>query len=266
MIDLHMHSTYSDGTFSIEEICKKAKELGLKQIAITDHNILKGSILASKISEVDYIVGTELSLDWNGNEIHLLAYFPKKSKYKHIQFVINEGESYKKIAIMEMLENLEAMGIKIKLSELASFSKGIINRVHICMALMKHGYTQSIAEGFEKYVGEHCEAYVERKTISIHEGIEAIHQDGGLAVIAHPYEYVKDIDSIDDFLYDVMDEIDGIECFHPSATKENSKHLVSIAKKNNKIITGGSDFHGTNKPNIQIDMMKVDEKYKIKVN
>ena len=264
MIDLHMHSTFSDGTCSPEEIVKEAKRLGLKQIAITDHNILDGSIEGSKISEIDFIIGVELSVGYKGKEVHLLGYFPNGSTFKHTNFIINEGETYKKIAIMEMIERLNEAGIKIDLLELNKYAKGIINRVHICMALKDHGYIKSVSEGFEKYVGEDCPAYVERKTVTIEEAADAIHSDGGITVIAHPYEYYDDNKSIYDFLTDIIKEIDGIECFHPSATSKNAKFLKAFAEENHKIVTGGSDFHGENKPDICIDMMNVDEKYKIK--
>lgn len=263
MIDLHIHSNYSDGSFSVEEILKLAKLNGLNQISITDHNILKGSIEASKISDINFVIGVELSVGYDNSEIHLLGYFPNGSDYKNVNFIINEGEAYKKVAIMETIENLNEMGIDIQITDLAEFTKGIINRVHICQALIKHGYIKTINEGFERYVGEHCPAYVERKTVSLEEAIDAIHKDNGLAVIAHPYEYTS-MNSIDDFLVAVMDRIDGIECFHPSATKEQSEHLVELASSYSKIITGGSDFHGKNKPDIFLNMMNVDDKYMIK--
>lgn len=263
MIDLHMHSVYSDGTYTVEQIIETAKQLGLKQISITDHNTLEGSIEASKICDIDYVIGTELSVDYNGSEVHLLGYFPNGSDYKNVQFLINEGETYKKIAIMEMVENLHEQGIELEVTELAKYAKGIINRVHICMVLKDKGYISSINEGFEKYVGEHCPAYVERKTVPLFEAIDAIHDDGGIAIIAHPYEY-DNVGPIDIFLNNIIDKIDGIECFHPSANTENSNKLIQIAKSHNKLITGGSDFHGDNKPDIVIDMMGVSEEYKIK--
>lgn len=266
MIDLHIHSNYSDGTLSIEEIIALAKSKNLSQIAITDHNILTGSINASKISDIDFIIGTELSVGYHDKEVHLLGYFPFESNYKNVQFVINEGEAYKKVAILEMIENLNAMGFDLDITELTKYSKGIINRVHICMAMMEHGYISSIKEGFSNYVGDNCEAYVERKTVSIEEAAEAIHSDGGIAVIAHPYEYEKDLKDIDSFLIDIMPVIDGIECYHPSANDEQSQHLKQIAIAHGKIVTGGSDFHGKNKPDIDLDMMKVSDKYKIQKN
>ena len=263
MIDLHIHSVYSDGTYTPKEIITKAKTLNLKQISITDHNILDGSITASKNCDINFIVGTELSVGYKGHEVHLLGYFPNGSDYKNTMFVINEGEAYKKVAILELIENLNEIGIDIKITDLAEFSKGIINRVHVCMAMKKRGYISSIDEGFKKYVGEDCPAFVERKTVPLDEAIKAIHDDGGLAIVAHPYEY-NDLDSIDDFLLDVINDIDGIECFHPSANQEQSNHLIEIAQKNNKLITGGSDFHGDNKPDIDLGMMNVEDIYKIK--
>lgn len=264
VIDLHMHSEYSDGTCPIEEIIAKAKALGLSQIAITDHNILEGSILASEIAGINYVIGTELSVGYKGSEVHLLGYFPNGSKtnYKNVNFIINAGEAYKKIAIMEMIENLNEMGYDIKVNELAEFTKGVINRVHICKALMKHGYIESVAEGFEKLVGDDCPAYVERKTVTIEEAAEAIHHDGGIAVIAHPYEY----DSLDkdDFIQDISKIIDGIECLHPSADSNQSQHLIELAEKYNLLKTGGSDFHGENKPKIKMGMMNVPDEYQLK--
>lgn len=263
VIDLHIHSNYSDGTCSVEEILEIAKSLGLKQIAITDHNILNGSIKASEIADIDFVIGSELTVDYNGTEVHLLAYFPYPSDYKNTQFIINSGQINKKIAIMETIENLNAMGFDLDILEVSKYAKGIVNRVHICMAMKDKGYISSISEGFEKYVGDDCEAYVKSKRTSLFEAIEAVHRDGGLAVVAHPYEY--DV-NIDQFFNEIIGKIDGIECFHPSANASQSKHLVDIAERYNKIITGGSDFHGDNKPDIVIDMMSVDEKYRINRN
>lgn len=264
MIDLHLHSDYSDGSCPIEEILAKAKSLGLSQIAITDHNTLVGSLLARDIADINFIVGTELSVDYHGTEVHLLSYFPNGSptNYKNVNFIITSGEAYKKIAMLEMIENLNEMGYDIKINELSEFTKGVINRVHICKVLMKHGYISSVAEGFDKLIGDDCPAYVERKTVTISEAIEAVHQDGGIAVIAHPYEY--DTLNTDGFLNDISALIDGIECYHPSADRKQTEHLIDFSQEHNLRITGGSDFHGDNKPNIKIGMMNVPDECIIK--
>jgi len=262
MVDLHIHSNYSDGTKTIEEIVKMASELHLSQIAITDHNTLKGAIAAKKISSIDLVIGTELSVGYLNEELHLLGYFPNGSDYSNVNYVITLGEINKKLAITEMVERLNAQGYDISLTELNEFGKGVINRVHICNVLMKKGYISSVSEGFAKVVGDHCPAYVQREYVPIIDAINAIHKDGGIAVLAHPYNYngVKDIPRL---LNDVKDYVDGIECFHYSATVEQSNYLVDYALKHHLRITGGSDFHGDNKPNITLNMMKVDDSYRI---
>lgn len=262
MIDLHVHSTYSDGTKTIEEILALAKELKLTQIAITDHNILEGSIKASKIAGMDFVIGTELSVGYLGSEVHLLGYFPHPSTYENVNYVIKLGEINKKLAINEMIENLNDGGYEISLSDVNEFAKGTINRVHICNALMKKGYISSVSEGFERVVGEHCPAYVAREYVPIEEAIKAIHDDNGIAILAHPYNY-KNITDIQKLLDDNIDLVDGIECFHYTANKEQSAFLVDYVNKHHKRITGGSDFHGDNKPKVHLNMMQVDDNYKI---
>lgn len=262
MIDLHIHSNYSDGSWSIEEILKEAKKLGLTQLSITDHNTLNGSIKASKEAKIDFIIGTEISVDYENHELHLLGYFPYGSDYKNVNFVFSEAEAYKTIAIYEMIENLNEQGIDISINDLAEYADSVINRVHICKALIKRGYVKTVQEGFDKYIGDHCPAYVERITISLEDAVKAIHDDNGIAILAHPYEYADYFD-IDELLYGVIDLVDGVECFHPSATKKQSEHLVEIANKCHKKITGGSDFHGDNKPNIKLNQMNVNDQYKI---
>ena len=163
-----------------------------------------------------------------------------------------------------MIENLNNEGLEISIQEVNELGQGVVNRVHICRALMNHGYISSVNEGFEKYIGDHCKAYVARRYTTLDEAIEAIHKDNGIAVIAHPYEYRKKKLNIEMLLEDLVHKVDGIECFHPSATEEESLHLLDIAKRNDLIVTGGSDFHGINKPNIKMNMMQVDDEYMIR--
>ena len=264
MIDLHIHSTYSDGTDTIEEIIKEAKLQNLSQIAITDHNTIFGSTKANIMEPNLAIVGIELSVGYKDEELHLLGYFPNGSPtiYKNINYIIKLGEINKNLAVTEMIERLNNQGYDISVNELAQFSSGTINRVHICRALMKHGYIKSVSEGFDTLIGDHCPAYVAREYVSIVEASQAIHDDGGIAVIAHPYNYKK-IKDIPQLLGDIKDMIDGIECFHYTAKPQDSVYLINYAKENGKIITGGSDYHGKNKNNVFLNMMKVSDQYSI---
>jgi len=261
MIDLHVHSKYSDGSNTIEEILRLADRLNLTQIAITDHNTLEGSILAHLKNPDKTIIGTELSVGYLDNlELHLLGYFPNYSDYKNVSFIIKQGELHKSISVTRMVENLNEQGYDIDINDLSEFASGTINRVHICRALMKKGYIESVAQGFSTLVGDHCPAYVPREYVPIEEAVEAIHNDGGIAVLAHPYNY-KPIKDIPKLLDDTINLIDGVECFHPSASINNSLYLLDYVTKHNKRITGGSDYHGDNKPDISLNMMEVDDKY-----
>jgi len=261
MIDLHCHTNNSDGSSTVQEVIKLAKRLKLSQLAITDHNTLNGAILGHQLEPDLVLIGTELSVGYKNNEeLHLLGYFPNESDYKYVNFVLKQSEGRKSIAIMQMVENLNSEGYDITVNELSEFAGGTINRVHICNVLMKHGYISSVQEGFSNVVGDHCPAYVPREYVSFEEAAQAIHDDGGIAVLAHPYNY-KEVTDIPALLDYVVDMVDGIECFHPSATPENSKYLCEYALAHNKIITGGSDYHGDNKPNISLNMMQVDDQY-----
>lgn len=261
MIDLHCHSNYSDGTSSIEKIIDLAKSLNLKQLAITDHNTIDGAVIAHWLAPELVLTGIELSVGYKNNEeLHLLGYFKNPTPFNNVKFIIKQSEVSKNLATMEMVERLNEQGYSISTTELSEFAAGTINRVHICRALMKHGYIESVNEGFEKLIGDHCPAYVAREYVPIIDACEAIHSDGGIAILAHPYNY-KNINDIPALLDYVVDMVDGIECFHPSANKENSAYLLDYANRHNKRITGGSDYHGKNKPNIQLNMMEVEDKY-----
>jgi len=263
MIDLHIHSTYSDGTKTVEEILEQVLSLGLSQFSITDHNTFQGSILAHHLYPEGAILGTELSVGYFGKELHLLGYFPHGSDFKNVSFIIDESEIRKRLSVTEMVERLNKQGYKINVTELNDYGSGVINRVHICRALMAHGYIESVAEGFAKLVGDNCPAYVPREYVTIEEAAKAIHQDGGIAVIAHPFNY-KHISDVPKMLDDIIDLIDGVECLHPSTDEFKSNYLKEYASSHNKIITGGSDFHGDNKPNISLGMMNVPDDYMIK--
>ena len=263
MIDLHCHTTFSDGSKTIEEVIALAKRLKLTELAITDHNTLSGAIVAHQFEPELVLTGTELSVGYKDKELHLLSYFPQPGNFSSVNFVIKQGELNKSIALVQMVENLNAEGYKIDMHELSEFASGTINRVHICRALMKHGYISSVAEGFDNLIGNHCKAYVKRQYVPIEEAVKAVHDDGGIAVIAHPYNYKMKDEEVLEMLDYVVDMVDGIECFHPSASKERSVFLKDYAEKHHKRITGGSDYHGDNKPDISLGMMNVDDSYRI---
>ncbi|MEE1219362.1 MAG: PHP domain-containing protein [Ruminococcus sp.] len=266
MIDLHIHSTYSDGTNTPLEILKLAEKLNLSQIAITDHNCIDGALEALEFIDkfsFDFIIGCELTCMYKNKEVHLLGYFDKNNnEFDSLYSFIKLSEDNKVIAQEKMLENLKRYGFKFTLTELKErFPDTIINRVHIARMLCDKGYTSSIDEVFDKYIGEGKPCYVQRKCPELSDAVNAVHSCNGIAVLAHPFQYTKT--EIEVFLADAIKIIDGIEALHSSHNKNQIKELTKIAQKHKKIITGGSDFHGTVKPDVSIGCCAVPDKYKL---
>lgn len=270
MIDLHCHSTYSDGTYTPEAILELAKQLDLHQIAITDHNGIEGALKAREIIyekgiDINFVIGCELSVDYHHHEVHLLGYFNiKQDDFDSLLTFIKEGQKEKLRSQLVMIEKLNNMGLSITYEEVKDmFPHTVINRVHMCKVLMKRGYINSVNEGFDKYLGEGKPCYESKKCGSLQKGIEAIHSSYGKAVLAHPFQYINH--HMEDYLSDAIMLLDGIECFHPSANNKQSLELLDICKKYHLISTGGSDFHGDNKPHIQLGCQNVDDQYMIEV-
>ncbi|MCD8028049.1 MAG: PHP domain-containing protein [Erysipelotrichaceae bacterium] len=270
MIDLHCHSTYSDGTCTPLEILELAQKLKLRQLAITDHNGIDGALTARNIIkgnglDMNFVIGCELSVDYHNREVHLLGYFNmKQDDFDSLLEFIEDGQKEKLRSQLVMIEKLNNAGFDISYQEIKEmFPHTVINRVHMCKVLMSKGYFNSVNEGFEKYLGDDRPCYESKKCGTLKKAVEAIHNSHGKAVLAHPFLYVDR--DIEEYLSDVLGVLDGIECFHPSVNYNQSLELLDICQSYQLISTGGSDFHGDNKPKIQLGCQNVDDKYMIEV-
>lgn len=270
MIDLHIHSTFSDGTDKPVEILEKASGLGLHQIAITDHNTIGGSLDALRYLDnydFDFIIGIEISCAYKGGEVHLLGYFAKDTKdFIALDQLLETSEKYKKIAHLEMIKRLNEHGLMITYDDVKQlFSNTIINRVHLSRTLVQKGYVKSVDEAFDQYLGNDQPCYVARKCVSLQEAVTAIHQCHGLAVIAHPWQYVNH--DLENYLLEAINSgIDGIEALHSGHSAAQRNVLIDICHKYHKKITGGSDFHGMVKPDVTLGISQVDDIYKLELN
>ncbi len=243
-IDLHMHTNYSDGRMSPKELmdlCRKHKYL---DIAITDHDDIGGYLSAKKLAQVygiNLIPGLEISSNYEGQEVHILAYH-----FDYDNKVLIELLNYIKNSRMErgaeIVENLQDAGVKLNFKELADNTgeSGILGRMHIARAIMQQFPKLTINHIFDKYLGEKSPYYVPKTTPNYDEVIPMIHKADGIAIIAHPH-LLNNISIV----YGLIDaNLDGIEVYCPKAANYYVNLFEELVKQRGLLATGGSDFHG----------------------
>ncbi len=241
-VDLHIHSIFSDGDYSVEELLEKAYLHGVNTLSITDHDNVDGSVIAlRKAAEygVEVIPGTELSCEYNGVDIHILGYFIDVEcsalKKKLAEMKISRLDRARK-----MVKNLNNIGIDLRFETVHKLAgDGAIGRPHIAKAMLKEELIYSFKEAFEKYLYSGSPVYEEKMQILPKDGFELILGAGGIPVIAHP-----GVTKVDELIPQfVKDGLKGIEVFHPEQNHTLKRYYREIAKKYNLIVTGGSDFH-----------------------
>lgn len=256
MIDLHVHTTASDGTMSPRELVFYAKEKGLSAVAITDHDTISGINEAVKAGEecgIEVVPGVEISVDYS-QEMHILGYFINDSKALSDKlFDIRERRNNRNIKVVNKLNEL---GFKITMDEVLGKAKGeSVGRVHIALVLIEKGYAKDVQSVFAQYLAVGSPAYFKREKLLPKEGIELILQAGGIPVLAHPV-FFKENDLITAVSMLKQFGLAGMEAYYSMNSIEETERLLAIAKKFNLLVTGGTDFHGRNKPEIEIGVGK----------
>ena len=263
-VDLHIHTTYSDGVFSPEKIVDTAIDAGLDALAITDHdNVLAYPIAlnyAKKIADsggkaLEILPGVEINTIYKDIEIHILGYFMNRddSDFQAMLKSQQKARIEQTEQILHLLNKKE--GIHVTFDKLKSLvaEGGSIGRPHIAKAITLAGCTTSVMEAYNKYINNDSEVYIQRKTISPHEAIEIIYDAGGIPVFAHPFDVEDAENLIKEFMHYGLR---GVEAYHRKHSPAMVEYYSSIAEKNGLIITGGSDFHAPNPNNGQIIMGK----------
>lgn len=250
-IDLHIHSTMSDGTLSPREIVREAAELGLCAVALTDHDSVAGVREAQNAAagtDLEVITGVELSV-YDDREMHILGYgiHPEHAALQQFLRYCRETRAERVRAIVRRLAE---DGFEISAAEVFERAAHMAGRVHIAQCLMEKGYIRSVGEAFERFFGEGKSYYVPRRQIRPQEAIAAIHEAGGLAVLAHPYFLHRD-DTLAELLAELT-ELDGLECHYPRHTREQRTLYQELAQRFGLLQTGGSDFHGANRPEAKL--------------
>lgn len=253
--DLHLHTTFSDGSYTPQEIINASLKQGLSAIAIVDHDTVEGiesAIEAVKGKDIEVIPGIELSTDYEGGEVHILGYF---IDYKNDHLLV-KLDSFRKIReerVYKILSKLAAVGINLDADSVFAIAKtATAGRLHIAYAMLKQGIVGSISEAFQKYIGDKCPAYVSGFGLSPSEAIRLIKDIAGIPVLAHPYSLRRD-ELIPQF---VNDGLMGLEVYYPEHTQGMINFYLGLAQKYNLLVTVGSDYHGETKPNVRIGMIK----------
>ena len=254
--DLHVHSTFSDGTFTPTEIVNKAESLGLYAVALTDHNTTAGLaefFNAGKNKRVKCVGGVELSCDYNGGELHIVALNLNENNIALVNEFTNEYKNRKKLSNLTLIDNLKKGGFKLDYDSLQrACETANVNRVFFSNELIKNGYCASTSEAFNGILLANNGYYIPPKRVTAFETIKFIKSIGATSILAHPIINLTK-ESLDVFLNEgVSYGLDGIETRYSTYSEEDSVYLEGVAKKYQLKQSGGSDFHGENKPNISL--------------
>jgi len=254
--DLHLHTLFSDGTFTPEELVLHAQKSGLSCIALTDHDTVEGcerAAAACAKAGMVFISGAELTAEHHDTEVHIIGYFLDTAN-RHLLERIGQFQTVRQNRIREMVAALNKLGVPLQAEAVFALANcKSPGRPHVARALVKEKLIGNLDEAFERYLKKGRPAWVPKTKMSALEGIELIHQAGGLAVMAHP-----GLNRTDDIIPDLVAVgLDGIECFHTKHSTVMSERYLEIAEKYNLLVTGGSDCHGFSKNKPLIGTVRV---------
>jgi len=244
--DLHLHTFFSDGTFTPEELAGHGARLGFAALALTDHDSIEGCVrmaAACAAAGIEFIVGAELTAEHADTEVHILGYFLDPENRTLLEKIAG-FQAVRQNRIREMVAALNQVGVPLQVESVFALANcQSPGRPHVARALVKEKLIGNLDEAFEKYLKKGRPAWVPKTKMSALEGVGLIHQAGGLAVMAHP-----GLNRTDEIIPDLVDAgLDGIECFHTKHSTAMSERYLEIADKFHLLVTGGSDCHGFSK-------------------
>ncbi|MCD8087654.1 MAG: PHP domain-containing protein [Oscillospiraceae bacterium] len=255
-IDLHIHTTASDGTDAPQAVVELAHTLGLRAIAVTDHDSVAGIAEAQAAGDalgVEVIAGIEISADYRGNRAHILGYFidpASPALAPAVNWAVNEREARN----VKIVGAMEADGFDISLEALRQAYPGaVLGRPHMAEWLMKKGYVSSIKEAFDRYLGDGMPYYRPRERMPMAQAMEVIAQAGGVPVLAHPFQYGYDEAERVAFIQAAIKSgCQGLEAYYSEHSPDQRQWLLDAAAEYGLKVSGGSDYHGSHKPHIQM--------------
>ncbi|MEI6563530.1 MAG: PHP domain-containing protein [bacterium] len=256
MIDLHVHSTFSDGSFTPEELVEKAVSAGISAMALTDHDGMTGIdrfMAACHKHGLRGVPGVEISIELPGSTMHMLGYFINHNDPR-MQDALARLRRGREERNQLILERLNTLGLPLAWEEVAILAKeDVVGRPHFAQALIEKGYVKKKDEAFDRYLGKGKPAYVDRYRFTVEESIALIRESGGVPVLAHPYTLDMGRRRMRSFLTELGAKgIQGIEAYYPEHSHDQQRFCLSMARELGWVVTGGSDFHGAMNPNIRL--------------
>lgn len=243
--DLHLHTRYSDGSYTPEELVRGASRQGFAAIAVTDHDTLDAipeSLRAGKEFGIEIIAGVEITCRVDAHELHMLAYF-LGDDWQNPQFrtVMDHSTRVREQRIEEFVVKLNELGVPLALADVTACSDcGTLGRPHVAMALQKRGFVTSVEEAFDRFLKRGKPGYVERYRMTAAETIGHIKRAGGVAVVAHP-----GLNRVDDRIREMVDQgLDGLEVWYSRHSAAQTDRYLRMTEELGLLATGGSDCHG----------------------
>jgi len=254
--DLHLHSNFSDGTYTPEELAGHAKRCGLKAMALTDHDTMEGCprlAAACQAQGIEFVPGTELTTEYNAVELHLLGYL-LDAYHPRLQEELVKFQAVRRQRVYQMVERLNGLEIPIQAEAVFALANcRSPGRPHVARALVQGGWCSSLDEAFERFLKKSRPAWVPKFKIGAAAAIALIHDAGGLAVMAHP-----GLNHTDEIIPELVAAgLDGLECFHSKHSTTITQRYLEIADHHRLLVSGGSDCHGMSKGKPLIGSVKI---------
>ena len=265
-VDLHMHTTHSDGSCSPEELMRQCKEKNLACVSVTDHDTMSGFEACEREAVrqgIELIPGIEISVIFEPGTLHILGYYLNR-QHPELCKKLEEIQKARRERNLNIIKKLNEAGLEITMGEVASEASGgdpglsgkQIGRPHYAKVLLKKGYVRNLEEAFSKYLGRGRAAYVDKRLLASQEAIELINRAGGVASVAHPKQMRLDEGPLDKEMKKLARQgLGGIEVYNSCQSHQENGIYLKIARRYNLVPTGGSDFHGSNKPGVELGFL-----------
>lgn len=255
-VDLHVHSTCSDGTYTPAQLVQYANAKNLRAFALTDHDTINGvreAVAAASGTVVQVIPGIEFSTEYHGRDVHIVGLF---IPYENPAFVtaLREFTDSREVRNRKMCDLLNRHGVPLTYETLIrTYPDRVITRAHYADYLVKHGYCGSREEAFDRYLGDHACCFVPREKITPVQAVTLLKQYHAIAILAHPILYPMSNTALETLVSELKAVgLDGLEAIYSTYHPSEERQMRALAAKHNLLISGGSDFHGANKPKIDL--------------